>query len=120
MAIRRTPRGGPSPRSVAKESDGARVVTPAPSKAAKDMAEQMRAVSSGANRPAGGRLLQEQLNANFFAEALAELRKVHWPTPEQARNLTVLVIAVSIVVGLFLGGVDFVFQKFFEFIFRLI
>ncbi len=35
-----------------------------------------------------------------------ELRKVTWPTPEQTRNLTLVVISVCIVVGAFLFIVD--------------
>ncbi len=35
-----------------------------------------------------------------------ELRKVTWPTPEQTRNLTLVVISVCIAVGAFLFIVD--------------
>jgi len=42
-----------------------------------------------------------------------ELRKVVWPTREQAVNLTALVIAVSVAVAAFIGVVDIVVQKFF-------
>jgi preprotein translocase SecE subunit len=45
----------------------------------------------------------------FFREAWQELKKVNWPTPEQARNLTVLVVAISAVVGVFITVFDFVF-----------
>jgi preprotein translocase SecE subunit len=34
---------------------------------------------------------------------------VNWPTPEQARNLTVLVLAVSFVVGLYIAFFDIIF-----------
>jgi preprotein translocase subunit SecE len=37
-----------------------------------------------------------------------ELRKVTWPTWEQTRNLTLVVIAVCVVMGAFMGLVDFV------------
>lgn len=114
MAMRRTQRGGPAPASGARNPDGTRLVKPAPSKAT---AERMREAMTP-SRPARGRLLQEQLNLNFFQEAIGELRKVHWPTREQARNLTILVIAVSVFVGIILGGVDFVYEKVFEFILR--
>jgi preprotein translocase subunit SecE len=70
------------------------------------------------SRPAGGRLLQERLNVTFFQEAVSELRKVHWPTREQARNLTMLVIGVSLAVGMILGAMDYVFEKIFEFVLR--
>jgi preprotein translocase SecE subunit len=45
----------------------------------------------------------------FFVEAYQELKKVNWPTPEQARNLTVLVLAVSFVVGLYIAFFDIIF-----------
>jgi preprotein translocase SecE subunit len=45
----------------------------------------------------------------FFVEAFQELKKVNWPTPEQARNLTVLVLAVSLVVGLYIAFFDVIF-----------
>ena len=45
----------------------------------------------------------------FFIEAWQELKKVNWPTPEQARNLTVLVLAVSFVVGSYITVFDVIF-----------
>jgi preprotein translocase subunit SecE len=46
----------------------------------------------------------------YFTEVASELRKVSWPTREQVRNLTVLVFAISFVVGLYITGLDFVFK----------
>ena len=46
----------------------------------------------------------------FVDEAWSELKKVSWPTPEQTRNLTVLVFAVSLAVGLYITVLDTVFQ----------
>ncbi len=46
----------------------------------------------------------------FIAEAVSELRKVSWPTFVQTRNLTVLVFAVSIAVGVFVAIADQIFQ----------
>jgi preprotein translocase subunit SecE len=45
----------------------------------------------------------------FFREAWQELKKVNWPTPEQARNLTILVLAISIVVGIYITLFDYLF-----------
>ena len=42
----------------------------------------------------------------YFGETAGELRKVSWPTWPEARQLTILVIIVMVVVGLFLGVVD--------------
>ncbi len=46
----------------------------------------------------------------FIDEAWSELKKVSWPTPEQTRNLTVLVFAVSLAVGLYITVLDAFFQ----------
>jgi len=45
----------------------------------------------------------------FFQEAKAEMLKVNWPTRKQTFNYTLLVVAVSIAVAGFLGGLDSVF-----------
>ena len=44
--------------------------------------------------------------ARFYRETIGELRKVSWPTREEALNLTVLVIIVLIAMALLLGSVD--------------
>jgi len=46
----------------------------------------------------------------FFQEAWSELKKVTWPTREQTRNLTVLVFAVSLAVGMYVFVWDRLFQ----------
>ncbi len=43
----------------------------------------------------------------YFNETAGELRKVSWPTWPEARQLTILVILVMVVIGLFLGLVDY-------------
>jgi preprotein translocase subunit SecE len=50
----------------------------------------------------------------FFRDVRSELRKVAWPTQRETMNLTLVVIALSIAVGLFLGFFDFVFQELFR------
>jgi len=45
----------------------------------------------------------------FLKEAKAELLKVNWPSRQQTINYTLMVIAISIVVALFLGGLDYFF-----------
>ncbi len=46
----------------------------------------------------------------FFNEAWTELKKVTWPTPTQARNLTILVVAVSAAVGAYIIFFDTIFS----------
>ena len=50
----------------------------------------------------------------FIRETLAEIRKVVWPDRETTRNLTIVVIALSIVLGILLGGLDFILFQVFE------
>jgi preprotein translocase subunit SecE len=51
---------------------------------------------------------------NYLRDVRIELRKVVWPTRQEALNLTMVTLALSLAVGLFLGGVDFIFQEFFR------
>jgi preprotein translocase subunit SecE len=53
---------------------------------------------------------------DFIRDIRSELRKVSWPGQRETINLTAVVLAFSIAVGLFLGGVDFLFQELFRFL----
>lgn len=48
---------------------------------------------------------------NFLKEVRDELFKVVWPTRDEVIRLTGVVIIISVGLGLFLGGVDFVLTK---------
>ena len=52
----------------------------------------------------------------YFDEVASELRKVSWPTREQVRNLTVLVFAISFVIGLYITVLDVVFRGIVGFV----
>ena len=52
----------------------------------------------------------------YFNEVFSELRKVSWPTREQVRNLTVLVFAISLVVGIYISVLDVIFQNIIAFL----
>ena len=52
----------------------------------------------------------------FFRETVGELRRVVWPTREQATRLTILVIIISVFVGILLGAVDLGFGRLFRFL----
>ena len=43
---------------------------------------------------------------SFFRETTGELRKVSWPTWPEARQLTYLVLAVMVAMGILLGLTD--------------
>ncbi len=48
---------------------------------------------------------------NFVRDTYGELKKVVWPTREQTVNLSIVVIAVSLAVGVALGLVDWIFTQ---------
>jgi preprotein translocase subunit SecE len=48
----------------------------------------------------------------YFSETGGELRKVSWPTRQEAVQLTGLVLIVMVVMGLFLGLVDLLAGEF--------
>lgn len=56
--------------------------------------------------------------AKFFTEVKSELLKVTWPTRDQVIRLTTVVVVISLAVGLFIGGLDFVLTKFIELILK--
>jgi preprotein translocase SecE subunit len=50
------------------------------------------------------------LRPAWLTDVFSELRKVQWPTPQEAWNLTVVVIVVCIAFGIATGAIDFTFQ----------
>jgi preprotein translocase subunit SecE len=52
----------------------------------------------------------------YFDEVWSELRKVSWPTRETVRNLTVLVFAISLVIGLYITVLDTIFRGIIGFV----
>jgi preprotein translocase subunit SecE len=44
--------------------------------------------------------------ARFYRETMGELRKVNWPTRQEAWHLTKIVLAVLVVMAIYLGGID--------------
>ena len=47
----------------------------------------------------------------FLKEVKAELKKVHWPSQKAVIKMTSMVILVSLIVSLFISGLDFVFTR---------
>jgi len=48
---------------------------------------------------------------NFIKEAIAELKKVIWPTKKDLRNSTIVVLSTIIIASIFIGLVDIFFTK---------
>jgi preprotein translocase subunit SecE len=54
----------------------------------------------------------DQIKKQWF-DTVAELKKVTWPDKETTKNLTLVVIGISAVLGALLGGLDWVLQQLF-------
>lgn len=48
---------------------------------------------------------------NFISEVRMELSKVTWPTRDETIKLTLIVLAVSAIIGAYVGGLDFLYTK---------
>lgn len=59
---------------------------------------------------------KENVVIKYLKETRAELRKVNWPSRREATNLTLIVIAVTALMALLLGLIDYIFATLFELI----
>ena len=61
---------------------------------------------------------KENAIIRYLKDTRAEIRKVSWPSREEAMNLTGIVIAVTAFMAALLGLVDYIFTRIFSFIIR--
>lgn len=47
----------------------------------------------------------------FLKEVIDELKKVVWPTRSEVIRLTAVVMLVSLIVGIYLGAIDYILTK---------
>ena len=52
----------------------------------------------------------------YFKETRAELRKVNWPSRQEALNLTLIVVAFTVFMAALLGIIDYIFARVFSLI----
>ncbi|MBC8506963.1 MAG: preprotein translocase subunit SecE [Anaerolineales bacterium] len=52
----------------------------------------------------------------FYRETIGELKKVTWPTRQEAINLTKIVLFVIVGMSIFLGVLDYLFAQLFRLI----
>ncbi len=57
------------------------------------------------------KIKKESSIQRWYRETLGELRKVTWPTPQEAWRLTRIVLVVMFGMSALLGLLDFVFSK---------
>ncbi len=51
------------------------------------------------------------LRFRFFGDTISELKKVIWPTRQEAIRLTIIVLIVCIAMGALLSALDFGFSR---------
>lgn len=85
--------------------------TPARRPATKGRASRTPVPMPGRSAPLAGR---GRGLVGLFYELRAEVKRVSWPTPRQTANMTGVIVALSAVLGAFLGLIDFSFQELFR------
>jgi preprotein translocase subunit SecE len=56
---------------------------------------------------------QPNFVTRYFRETTGELRKVSWPTRQEATSLTIVVLIVITLMSAFLGVLDVIYSRFF-------
>jgi preprotein translocase subunit SecE len=51
---------------------------------------------------------------NYLGEVRGELKKVVWPKKQEVTKLTLIVVLISVIIGLYVGILDFAFTKLLE------
>lgn len=82
--------------------------SPSPARPAKPVGDRTKAPA-----PVQPSVLATRTEAvrRLVRDTWAEAKKVNWPDRETTRNLTVVVIGISVVLGLLLGGIDWALVK---------
>jgi preprotein translocase subunit SecE len=62
-----------------------------------------------AKEKTGKKKLRDNAVVRYLRDTRAELRKVHWPTREEAWNLTKVVMSVTVSMAVLLGILDYLF-----------
>lgn len=50
----------------------------------------------------------------YLSEVRSEMSKVTWPSRNQTVKMTIIVLIVSVVVGVLIGGLDLLLTRFFR------
>jgi preprotein translocase subunit SecE len=92
---------------------GETIEEPVKTKAAEPVAKDRTAAAPAreVELPSEGNFITRSFTrlVHYFEDVIAELRKVTWPTREQAQRLTYIVLAVTAVTAIILGLVSYLF-----------
>ena len=106
----------PAPAPAPAATAPARPAAPPPRNGPRPATERPKAAAAAPTGPSRSEAVVERTAGvrKLVRDTMTELRKVNWPDQETTRNLTVVVIGISTVIGLALGGIDFVLLKLLE------
>ena len=109
---RRAATNGPRPVPPAAPPSAAAPAQPAAPSRPPKPAERPRSTPEPGAR--GALATRSEGLRRLYADTLAEMKKINWPDRETTKNLTIVVIGISVVLGILLGGIDFLLQTLFE------
>jgi len=59
-------------------------------------------------------MIKPAFKTQFGSGIIEELKKVTWPTKEETVRLTVIVIGISLIIGVYIGIIDVLLTKGLE------
>lgn len=65
-------------------------------------------------KPRSGFKLRMERIRKLIQDTWSEIKKISWPDGDTVRRLTGLVLAMATVLGLILGGIDYILLKLFD------
>ena len=71
--------------------------------------EKQNVAKAKSSKSSKKKVKQDNVVVRYLRETRAELKKVHWPTREEAWNLTKVVLIVTISMAILLGVLDYLF-----------
>lgn len=67
-----------------------------------------------AAKPRSGLSVRMERIRKLIRDTWSEIKKISWPDGDTVRRLTALVLAMAVVLGLLLGGIDYVLLRVFD------
>lgn len=65
------------------------------------------------------KIQKPNIPGNFAADIAEELKKVSWPSRKETIRLTTVVIAISLIIGLYVGIIDVLLAKGLDLVTKL-
>ena len=79
--------------------------------AAKFLKSKENEVTKRSDKPSATTKKKQNRLVRFWRSTIGELRKVSWPTPQEAWRLTKVVLVVVLAMAAILGLLDFLFSQ---------